>query len=190
MTTDPLAFSLPEDFTVSRSSAQLINQDSGNVEYYTDPKILAAAREVMGWIDLDPASTAEANVFVQAEEFLNKEMDGLKIPWHGNVWLNHPFSREENAYWISRLVNQYESGNTRQSLNITFAATSEKWFQPLAQHPQCYLSPRTNYFLPDGTKKTGVTKGSVVTYIGPNWNDFYRVFRTFGICKAEMSWLW
>lgn len=37
---------------------RLINQDSGDVEYYTPTEITEAARRVMGGIDLDPFSSA------------------------------------------------------------------------------------------------------------------------------------
>lgn len=43
------------------NNAQLINQDSGDYEYYTPIEIIEAAREVMGFISLDPASSSMAN---------------------------------------------------------------------------------------------------------------------------------
>lgn len=43
------------------NSAQLINQDSGDVEYYTPAQIVEAARVVLGGIDLDPASSEAVN---------------------------------------------------------------------------------------------------------------------------------
>ena len=45
---------------------QRINQTSGDVEYYTPPSSLEAARLVLGTIDLDPASSAAANECVNA----------------------------------------------------------------------------------------------------------------------------
>ena len=48
------------------SSHQMINQDSGSVEYYTPAYIVEAAREAMGSIGLDPASCEKANQIVQA----------------------------------------------------------------------------------------------------------------------------
>ena len=37
------------------------NQDSGVVEYYTQSYLVEMARKVIGQIDLDPASCADAN---------------------------------------------------------------------------------------------------------------------------------
>ena len=47
-------------------------------------------REGMGEIDLDPATSAEANETVLAAEFYTETDDGLKKPWRGRVWLNPP----------------------------------------------------------------------------------------------------
>ena len=104
---------------------QLINQTSGKTEWYTDPEILAAARRLMGTIDLDPASSAAANKHVQAKTFFAtpsyrivgqyettvsgkvfvlpvrdyENMGGVSFGrrWHGKVWLNHPFGQLERA---------------------------------------------------------------------------------------------
>lgn len=183
-----------------KNKAQLINQTSGEVEYYTDPKILTAARELMGHIDVDPASSAAANVFVQAHEFFTPQDSGLHHAWCGNVWMNHPFGRAEeactenckknhnhhsypyygNATWINYFVEEWQLYRMKQGLCITYACTSEKWFQPLFAFPICFLTPRTNYYLPDGTLKQGVTKGSAITYAGPHRDRFKKYFSKFG----------
>ena len=163
------------------NNSQLINQDSGNFEYYTPIELVNAAREVMGSIDLDPSSSEKANEQIKALRFYSE--DGLNKPWFGNVWMNHPFSRKNNPLWIKHLVDWYQSRGRVQACCITFAATSEKWFRPLLDHPQCFIHGRVNYYLPDGTKKKGVTKGSVVTYLGHNKEAFKGVFSQFGTVK-------
>ena len=162
------------------NSATLINQDSGNFEYYTPSFIVEAARIVLGTIDLDPASSRQANRSVQARRFFTVIDDGLAQPWHGTVWMNHPFGRERNPVWINKLCSEYESGNVSAACCITFAATSERWFQPLFDYPLCFLHPRTNYLLPDGSPKGGVTKRSVVAYLGGNISGFIREFKQLG----------
>lgn len=170
------------------NNAQRINQTSGNVEYYTDPTIVNAARLVMGGIDLDPFSCRIANEkFVQADQYFTKEDDGLKMSWFGKVWMNHPFGRKTNKPCIQKLWHQYHSGTIKQACCITFAATSEAWFRPLLYFPQCFLSPRTNYYNAQGEILSGVTKGSVVTYLGPRVNEFKLVFQNLfdlGVVKV------
>lgn len=193
--------------------ATLINQTSGEVEYYTDPVILKAAKEVLGRIDLDPASSFLANCHVKARRYYGTSLDGTFTDgithfWCGRIWMNHPFGRPEtacvqpcernkknpnhvchkihylgNAVWINKLIQEFICKNITEALCITYACTSEVWFQPLLNHPQCFLSPRTNYYTPDGKVKKGVTKGSVITYLGDNVQGFARVFQEFGKIK-------
>lgn len=97
--------------------------------------------------------------------------------------MNHPFGRDMNKKAIQKLVSEYNNGNTTQACCITFAATSEGWFRPLLSYPMCFIHGRTNYYLKDGTLKKGVTKGSVVTYLGENVEKFREVFSNIGTVK-------
>jgi hypothetical protein len=72
-----------------------INQSSGNVEYYTSEELLVLVREVLGTIDLDPASCSLANEVVKAKNIFTKENDGLSHSWFGKVFMNHPFHKGE-----------------------------------------------------------------------------------------------
>lgn len=166
------------------NSAQRIHQDSGDTEYYTPLEIVDAARVVMGGIDLDPASSEAANTRVRAARIFTAADDGLKQEWRGRVWMNHPFSRQYNEAWIKKLCDSYEYGHVPEACCITYAATSEKWFRPLLAYPQCFLYPRTNYLLPDGSVKRGVTKGSVVTYLGDDLHRFVTAFHRLGVVKV------
>lgn len=167
------------------NAATLINQDSGDTEYFSPMEIVDAARRAMGYeIRLDPASSNVANAKIGALRYYGKELDGLKQEWCADsVWLNHPFSREGNPLWINKIETEFESGRAKQACCITFAATSEKWFRPLLKRPQCFLHGRTNYYLPSGEIKRGVTKGSVVTYYGPNVDRFAEEFSKLGTIK-------
>ena len=162
------------------NNATLINQTSGKVEYYTPADIVEAARRVMGDIDLDPASSPAANLTVKATTFFTEADDGLARCWYGRVWMNHPFGRNLNRPWVSKLVEEYRAGRVDQACCITFAATSEVWFRPLFDFPLCFLSPRTDYRLPDGSILRGVTKGSVVAYLGDQVDRFVDVFGRLG----------
>jgi phage N-6-adenine-methyltransferase len=160
---------------------QLINQTSGRTEWYTPPEIIEAARRTMGEIDLDPASSEHANLTVLADRIYTEANNGLLQSWEGNVWLNHPFSRQYNADWINKLISEYENGNIDQACCITYASTSEQWFRPLMSYPICFIHGRTNYIDPDtGKPANGVTKGSCVTYLGDNVDRFAYEFRELG----------
>lgn len=194
-------------------SHDLVNQTSEDFEYYTPSEILSLVREVMGEIDLDPASCAIANETVQADMFFTKEDDGLSKPWKGKVWMNHPFHKGEkacakkckkkkcdpknakgrghcitedipsNLEWINKLDSEYKCGNVTEALCITFSSMSEGWMWPLLHQLQCFPKGRIHYRKPDGTVDGSATKGSVITYFGPNKEKFREVFGRIGVVK-------
>lgn len=166
-------------------SHQLINTDSGSDEYYTPIEIINAVRAVLGVINLDPASCEFANRIVKAEKYFTIEDDGLSKEWKYNtVYQNHPFGKKTNKLWINKLVSEYKIGNVKEACCITFASTSESWFQPLLQQPQCFLAKRTKYYSKDGTVFKSPPKGSVVTYFGANVTKFAQEFRNLGTIKV------
>src|SRR5262249_14864109 len=58
-----------------------------DVEWYTPKKYIEAVRDVLGGIDLDPASCERANEVVKAAKFYTATQNGLNEPWQGRVWL-------------------------------------------------------------------------------------------------------
>ena len=52
-------------------------------EWYTPPWVIALTRQVIGDIDLDPASCGAAQHWIQARRFFTKNDNGLRWPWHG-----------------------------------------------------------------------------------------------------------
>lgn len=173
-----------------KTTAQLINQDSGKAQYYTPGYILQAAREVMGpsygpngesySFDLDPASDPYGNQHVNAFRFFDEKMNGLNHSWEArSIWLNHPYSRAFNQAWTTKAVNEYLSGRAKQICMITWASTSERWAHPLLKYPICFLDKRVKFIDPNRVL-TGATKSSMVTYMGPNIDDFVEVFGEIG----------
>lgn len=188
--------------------------DSGNVEYYTPPNIIEAARKTLGVITLDPASSAVANARVRAIAYYSPELglDGLAEPWFGTVWLNHPFSKGEkqckkicnkekcrerghhidtdipgNAEWVNRLVTAYVTKEIESACCITWANMSEKWFSPLLEYPHCIPYGRVHYYKPDGEQTNSANKGSVITYLGRDIPAFIQAFQAVGKVYMPVS---
>jgi ParB family chromosome partitioning protein len=70
----------------------VVKMDKTCDERYSPSWLAAGAREVMGGIDLDPASCQAANEIVRARRIFTRETDGLARRWQGRVFLNAPFS--------------------------------------------------------------------------------------------------
>lgn len=67
-----------------------VRHSSASNEHYTPPDVIEAARETLGRIDLDPASSLLANSVVAAMSIYTKDDNGFQRPWHRRVFLNPP----------------------------------------------------------------------------------------------------
>ena len=88
-------------------------QGTGEFEWYTPAQYLDLAREVLGEIDLDPASSDAAQRAVKAAKYfkyVSEEDNGLTKPWHGRVWLNPPYMQPAIADFMGKIVSEYASG--------------------------------------------------------------------------------
>lgn len=156
-----------------------------NNEWYTPARYVDAAREVMGGIDLDPASCAAANKFVKAERYFAKEQNGLLQDWTCcSMWLNPPYGLNDNGksnieLWSRKLQREYHAGNVKQAILLCMSNTESSWFVPLWNYPICFPSPRVMFHRPDGTLDHHLS-GSCFVYLGPNESRFIEVFSRFG----------
>lgn len=165
------------------SDHELLNQSTSN-EWYTPAVYIEAAREVMGSIDLDPASCAFANQMVKAARYYTIHDDGLLQDWHGNVWLNPPYGRlngkSNQALWSQKLIAEHRTGRVRQALMLTNVATGTRWFSPLWDFPICFVVGRIQFYT-DGYKLgQGATHDNAIVYLGENDARFVEFFSQFG----------
>lgn len=102
--------------TRTRTAAR---HSSDSPEWFTPRPIVDAAREVLGGIDLDPASHAEANRMIRARRFYDERANGLRRPWSGRVFLNPPggFVAE---FW-HRLIDAWEAREITAAIWIGFS---------------------------------------------------------------------
>lgn len=159
---------------------EILEANSDN--WYTPIWLIEAARSVMGEIDLDPCSCAQANLAVKAGCFYSKQDDGLSQNWMGKVWLNPPYSMPLVKQFTDRLIEEWYGGLVSQACVLTRNATETKWCQSLLKESDrfCLLNKRVSFWHPD--KPVGSDKcGHVIFYFGKNAEDFERVFSAYGL---------
>jgi ParB-like chromosome segregation protein Spo0J len=162
---------------------------SGSAEWYTPAPYIAAVRELLDGIDLDPASCAQANETVQARHYYTEADDGLSQPWAGKVFLNPPYGhhlgQSNAARWSRRLLEAYRNGEISEAVLLINAVPAEHWFRPLWDFPICFTDHRIRFVSPDGTS-TSPTHSNAFVYLGPQRNRFRGRFARFGPVVTRM----
>lgn len=154
----------------------------GVVDWYTPAKYIVAAREVMGKIDLDPASNEFAQETVKAGRFFSIEDDGLRSDWRGNVFLNPPFKMPDGKAFVLRLCDFVESGAVAQAVLLTNNNTDTDWWQRAAKlcAAVCFTDGRIGFYNRAG-EKSCPTNGQTFCYFGNRKKKFADRFAEFGI---------
>ena len=94
-----------------------VASNTGNNEWYTPQIYIGAAKEVMGSIDTDPASSDKANEIVKAANYFTTEDDGRQQVWRGNTWLNPPYAQPLISEFCELLVAKYKSGEIQPDID-------------------------------------------------------------------------
>jgi hypothetical protein len=113
-------------------------------EWYTPPEIISLARELMGSIDLDPASSEAANLIVKAKRFWTKENSPLTCRWEAeSVFLNPPGEvkgdKETKQYpkrFWEHLVINWSRSNVQQAVFVMFSVEQFATLQDCSLAPQ------------------------------------------------------
>jgi ParB family chromosome partitioning protein len=156
-------------------------------EWPTPPVYVEAAREVLGGIDLDPASREVYNRTVRAGRYYTEDIDGLAQPWAGRVWLNPPYGGQQGPF-VAKAFDEYAAGRVEAFIVLLNAyGLDAAWFRPLWEHLLCFTDHRID-FRGDRGQGGGSTFGSVFVYVGPERMHFARVFSQFGYV-VEMTHL-
>jgi phage N-6-adenine-methyltransferase len=159
-----------------------VAQNSGNNEWYTPLEIIDAARDVLGAIDLDPASSARANVVVRAARFFSLADDGLTQPWRGRVWMNPPYAQPAIEHFADKLADSVTAGDVPAAVVLVNNATETAWFQTLGAVASalCLIQGRVKFWSPDSDATATPLQGQIVLYLGADVSTFCDTFRQFG----------
>jgi ParB family chromosome partitioning protein len=177
----PFGVHFPAAPLISRAgSPDLPNTSSLSVDWYTPRRFTDSARQVMGSIDLDPMSSAEANRSVRASRIFTHDTDGLKHPWSGTVYLNPPWSAADPP--VQKLLHHYRRGDvTAAIICLSGLMTSAVWFRPLHDYPMCFPTPRPRFVRPGQSDvDSSPAAGCIFIYLGPDVTRFAAEFHQYG----------
>jgi hypothetical protein len=186
---------------------------SNSIEHYTPADVVEAAREVLGEIDLDPASCEEAQKIVRAVRWIGLPDDGLAAhsTWTGRVFLNPP-----GGTLIARRKQKTDPKPVTPPEDIAAKgkwgtdSRAVAWWRALAEAhldgdvPEAIFIGFSIDLLQSAQGEGEVdplsfsicvprkrlcfggdqpTHGNVIVYLGPNGEKFRQVFSRFGSVK-------
>lgn len=160
-----------------------VSRSTGNNEWYTPPEYIEAARQVMGEIDLDPASSEIANEIVGATTFYTQENDGLQHDWHGRVWMNPPYASNLIGLFTGKLARHVKWGDVPEACVLVNNATETAWFNVLLDIAACvcFIRGRVKFIDAEGNPTGAPLQGQALLYIGPKASAFGQAFSGLGV---------
>jgi len=155
--------------------------------YYGTPRtFVEMARSVMGGIELDPASCAEANTaFVKAKRFYSEEEDGLAQSWESEtLFMNPPYSGNGCYSFACKFAEECELGHIKHAIVLVNSATGTRAFRHLFDNcdAMCFVNKRIQFIDPSGERsQTNNCKEQLFFYRGTRpKTGFMRAFSMIG----------
>ena len=171
---------LDEDSSPKSPGASKFRGNRSN-EHYTPIQIIDLARDVMGGIDLDPASCETAQERVQARSWYGVTDDGLSKTWHGRIWLNPPYSNRDLDDWVGKLVRHVDAGDVPEACLLLHASTDTRYGQAAIDGctAVCFHAGRVKFEGPS-EGRGGAQIGQMVCYYGAHRERFVETFADIG----------
>ena len=164
-----------------------VQHNSGNNEWYTPKFILDAARNTLGYFDIDPASNDIAQEMVQAKVFYTVDNSGLDKEWNGKVWMNPPYSGPLIKQFCNKLKDEVDAGNTSEFITLTNNATETLWFKTLFElsNAFCFIHKRVKFLDYLGQPANTPLQGQVLCYRGTSIDKFKEQFSKYGLIMVK-----
>lgn len=121
---------------------QTVGYSARSDEHDTPTEFFAPIAEALNGFDLDPAASSTSDL---AHENITKSEDGLSQPWHGDVWLNPPYSDVSERLEYAK--HQYQHGRVERIVALVFARTSTRWWHnhALTADLACFIKGRLSF---------------------------------------------
>lgn len=166
--------------------------DRDSDAWFTPSVYTEMAREVMGEIDLDPFSSANANRHIRAKRFFDPSADAYKQTWfqdQGRVFMNPPYGRKLVDAAVDLFLANWASESVSQGIVLVNNATETRWFQSLLRESDavCFPDRRIAFENDDGKHVSGNTRGQAFFYFGHKGNRFRGVYSRIGVVLLTFS---
>ena len=154
---------------------------TGNDQWFTPSEYIERAREVLGEIELDPASCEQAQETVKAGRFFTEEQNGLEQEWSGRVWLNPPYSNL--ARFADKLVAEVMAKRVTAAVVLTHNYSDTRWFHDLASvaSAMCFTRGWIKFVGPGPGELANPAQGQTFFYFGATVDRFRSVFADKGL---------
>lgn len=166
----------------------LVQHTSGADGWRTPDPILERVRSVFGGIiDVDPASSVEANATVDATFIYTEKSDGLAGPWGGwnpdhptKVYCNPPGGkypkghelggRSKTALFWDKLMAELTLGHIDQAIFMCFSISSLQVLQgrgarSVTSFPMCIPAKRLAFIDPTDAERDGPSHANAIIYV-------------------------
>lgn len=184
----PVSTADPRQLGYIGSATPVAERDAN--DWHTPAKYIAAVKSVMGGIDLDPFSSAQANETVQAARFFTVADDAFtpEVPWRAvRLFMNPPYGRGVIDAAVNRFLSEWFAGSFQEAVALVNNATETQWFQSLMSECSavCFTDHRIAFVSPDNKQESGNTRGQAFFYFGGRFGPFSDAFHSFGaICTV------
>ena len=155
-------------------------------EWYTPHDYIDKAREVLAQIDLDPASNALAQSWIQAGTYYTALEDGMAQPWKGRVWCNPPYGKEQPLGrkapdWLEKALSCYENREIQAAI-LLLNRTGAAWYREKKKRASaiCEVWKRIPFLDATGTPQKAPRYHNDFWYLGPHPEKFAAVFSSIG----------
>ncbi len=159
-----------------------VSNNSGENEWYTPPKYIESCHKLFDGIELDPASSIEAQKYIQALKYFTKEDDGLVEKWEGYTWMNPPYSKDLIEKFINKIVAHYRAGDIPAAVVLVNNATETSWFYTLIKTAAAvvFTKGRIKFIDKNGNPSGAPLQGQALVYLGTMPEMFLAEFEQYG----------
>ena len=163
-------------------------------DWHTPAMYLAAVREVLGDIQLDPFSSVQANERVRADRFFTVADNALEQDWTSDtLFMNPPYGNKKAQGTtaleaVTKFIDEYVEGCVAEAIVLTNLAHDTQWSKLLDKHSDavCTTDHRISFEDAGGKKVSGNTKSQSFYYFGHRRQAFRDVFRGLGVVWGKL----